>query len=353
MRLPYNRAMPHLDLLLPFALPPAALAADLRKQIKAPALATLVTRHAGVSQIALPEFARALPHEDWLARRLGLDDKPDTSPPVAAALMAAHALPPEPGLWFVLHPVHIHIARDHLVLTDPAQLDIEDAESRALFEIARPLFDEYGHALRYGDPRTWFMRADDWHALKTATPAAASGHNIDLWMPRGEGERAWRKLQNEVQMHWYGHGLNEQREARGQRTVNSLWLWGAAESGAGNEAAVDAAWNLSDWSAALAPRANRQSDNAEALLAQAAERTLLHLGQLQTPALSGDWGNWITELERLEQHWFAPLLEALRAGRLDTLALIATDDTRVLHLNITRSALRKFWRKPTLNTLLP
>ncbi|MFX8047684.1 hypothetical protein ABTK64_20425, partial [Acinetobacter baumannii] len=57
-------------------------------------------------------------------------------------------------------------------------------------------------------------------------PQRATGHNIDIWMHKGEQERAWRKFQNEIQMTWYDHPVNQAREARGLLPVNSVWLFG-------------------------------------------------------------------------------------------------------------------------------
>lgn len=348
----YNRAMPRLDILLPFALPPAELAADLRKQLDTPALATLAGRAARRHAESIDEFARALPHEAWLARRFGLPAKTDTSPPLAAVLMRKYGLDAGEGLWFILHPVHLHVARDHLVLTDRQRLELDECEARTLFDIARPLFEEYGKTLLYGDAATWFMRADEWGDLSTATPDAATGHNVDLWMPRGTGERDWRKLQNEVQMHWFMHPLNAEREARGALPVNSLWLWGAAPgeraiaSGHGALYVAGAGSRL-PWPATATP-----VHHAGELAASAGGDALLNLETLVAPALEADWGRWLEELHTLERNWFAPLLEQLRGGTCEAIGLIASGDRRLLQLDTTRASLRKFWRRPSLDSLL-
>jgi hypothetical protein len=81
--------MSHLDILLPFGLPPAEMAADLLRELKTPALATLTARTKSCSQHAFDGFSRALPHEAWLAQQFGLAQKipADSSPPIATALM--------------------------------------------------------------------------------------------------------------------------------------------------------------------------------------------------------------------------------------------------------------------------
>jgi len=352
--------MSHLDILIPFAIPPAELAPDLFREIEAPALATLLSRAksepAAHRHERFDEFARALPHESWLARRFGLLQQLERggSPPVGAQLLRAMGAAADEGIWFVLQPVHIHIARDHLVLTDPRHLMLTETESRNLFEIAKPLFDEGGRDLRYCNASTWLLRSDAWADLKTSSPDAAGGHNIDIWMPRGAGEREWRKVQNEVQMHWFQHSLNQEREERGLKPVNSLWLWGGSDAAAaGGASPYRAVFNLSPWMAAVAESAPKRLKAASVadLAAAEGEPALLALDGLAEPALSNDWAAWIDAFKRLESDWFAPLHEGLKSGKMDVLNLIVTNDSRLFRSAASRSSLRKFWIKPNLALL--
>lgn len=346
------RGMSRLDILLPFALPPAELAADLRKALRAPALATLVARARTGRALPADEpaegFHRALPHERWLAQAFRAAPDGNSSPPIAPALMRRLGAEPGAGSWFVVQPVHIHVARDHLVLVDPRQLMLPEQDARALFDIAAPLFADYGKTLHYGDASTWFVRADDWHELRTSTPDAASGHNIDIWMPRGPAERDWRKVQNEVQMHWFNHAINEAREARGLKPVNSLWLWGGAPADATLASNYTDTFNLSGWTRSLGTTASAMLPQ---ILASRPQQGLALLDALLEPALATDWSRWLDAMHALEEQWFAPLLEALRGGALDHLSLIATDDTGVAQFAVSRLSLRKFWVKPSLAPL--
>jgi hypothetical protein len=359
----YNRGMNDIDILLPFGLPPPDTARALIRECRAPALAALLAR---ASQPAPPgpqavdPFARALAHEVWLAQRFGLraasGDATDNSPPAAHAAMRALGLPAVDGHWFILQPTHIHIARDHLVLTDMRHLALDAEGARALFEAAEPLFAEAGKLLLYGSADTWFMRADDWPNLRTATPDAASGRNIDIWMPQGEGDRAWRKLQNEIQMHWFVHPLNEQREARGLKPVNSLWLWGGADNDrvqAPAAARYEAVFRLSGWMrlfGRFATAAHTDADAADVIGTPGAHGLLL-LDALTEPGLTNEWGYWLERIEALEQDWFAPLLAALRTGQLRTVRLILSGQDRIAEYAASRNTLRKFWIKPGLQRL--
>lgn len=357
----YNSGMNQLDLLLPFGLPPTDLAKDLLRQCKTPSLAKLLSRAKVLHIDELDPFARALPHEIWLTKKfLSIDFLPKNSPPVANAQMRKLGLQAESGTWFIVQPVHFHIARDHLVLTDPRQLALADEESRILFEAARPLFEETGKTLIYGDAATWFVQADDWLDLHTATPDAACGHNIDIWLPKGEAELAWRKLQNEVQMHWHMHEVNAEREARGAKTVNSLWLWGASTTPHSTQAATPAApysdtFNLQGWGAALGASGTKAHPDCRAIdVVQAQPRHgLLMIESLLAPSLAADWGTWLQTMQALDSEWFTPLLSALQGGRLQRVNLILTHNTGLAEFSISRHSLRKFWVKPNLNRLMP
>ena len=356
--------MNHLDILLPFGLPPAALAAELTRQCQTPALATLLARGKQSKSHGTPEhydpFARALPHEHWLSRQFQLklsaaheQQQRGNSPPAAVALLRRHAPEQAQGHWFIVQPAHIHIARDHLLLTDIAQLALAHEHAQALFASAQALFAEVGRPLLYLAADIWLMRADDWAGLHTSSPLAASGRNIDIWMPAGNGELAWRKLQNEVQMQWFSEAHNEARDMLGQQPVNSLWLWGGGDAAIEQAAsAYSHSVNLSGWAQALS-LANHNASDATALLAGGGTRVLLLLDALQEAAMNEDWGRWLVQLEALERLWFAPLLQALRDKQLASLSLVLSGQNQLLELSLNAASLRKFWIKPRLSRLLP
>jgi hypothetical protein len=350
--------MNQLEILIPFGLPPAQLAPDLLRELATPSLALLSARSRAerTEPEANAAFSRVLPHEAWLAQRFGLHREQDSSPPIAPLLMRALGLAAANGVWFVLQPVHIHIARDHLVLTDPRRLLLSEQESRTLFDIAQSLFREADMELAYSDPHTWFVRANQWSDLQTASPDAASGHNIDIWMPQGPQARAWRKIQNEVQMHWHAHPLNHEREARGLQAVNSIWLWGGARADATNTGKTYShTYNLSGWMRAFNPYASTLAEaaSAAAVIAARPESGLAILDALLAPALASDWASWLQQMRAFEANWFAPLQDAVKSGALDRLTLVFSDDSRIFRFIVTRASLRKFWVKPTLSTLLP
>lgn len=352
--------MNQLELLLPFGLPPPELARDLLRELKMPAFATLLAKSAHVGQQQFDAYSHTLPHERRLAQLAGLpeSDLLASSPPLATAAMRTADLNGENGFWFVLQPVNFHIARDHLVLADPSQLALSEPDARILFDLIQPLLEEAGHRPLYGDAQTWFIRADAWHELKTATPSAASGHNIDIWMPKGAHARDWRRIQNEIQMHWHDHAVNDERQMRGLKPVNSVWLWGGAAAAASDDIASDSTnvprhFRLVDAAPASSLIAGESATVSSSgdLLAYSDSDALLTIATLTEPAMAGDWARWLDQYHALEANWFAPLLEALRQDRLTQLTLTLSHNTALSSFTLTKSSLRKFWCAPSLARL--
>jgi hypothetical protein len=360
--------MAHISLVLPFALPAPEFAPDLIRALDAPALAAMLTRHVHQSVHPLEGAARVLPHELWIARALGLAQ--GLAPAFGASAMRGFKLDPGTGTWFLVSPAHIQIAHSHLMLGDVRDLGLSEADSRALFEAARPCFTDAGCTLEYGDADTWFMRADDWDELHTASPDAVVGMNLTDWMPSGPPARAFRKLQNEVQVTWFAHPANAARESRGQAAVNGFWPWAGASvatehaqrllaqaSGKPVARARVAAFEAPGWLTALAEPALRLSSLdavVDAVLDAAAgakDGLLLACGNVAAPSIAADWHGWLAQMARLEAGLFAPLHEAVARGRIKTLRLVLSHRDGHLDTTTTPMAQRKFWRRPSLERL--
>lgn len=327
--------MSHLELIIPFGIPPASLAKDLLKELHTPALAKLLACAGKPTVQEIDEFSRALSHEYWLAGQFP-PEKSANSPANSWDLMQSASQTVSSGYWFLLQPVHIHIARDHLVLTDQRRLHIDEKDARTLFAVAAESCAEMGLTLLYGDAHTWFLRADAWSDLQTATVDAACGHNIDIWMPKGEFERVWRKLQNEIQMLWFTSDVNARREMQGKKAINSVWISrgaNAPDSARKQHLAVhDLTDFTSNYSAASSPQ------------------TIL-LDHLSEAALNNDWSLWLEQMQALEQNCFVPLLASLKNKQISSLDMLMGDAHKLATFKLNAWSIRKFWLRPSLNHL--
>jgi hypothetical protein len=360
--------MAQLSLVLPFALPAPEFAADLVRALEAPSLAALLSRASGHVFRALEPTARVLPHELWIARALGLAN--GVAPGIAASAMRGYGLDPLDGTWFIVNPAHIQIAHSHLTMADMRQLDLREDEGRALFESARDCCEEAGYTLLYGAPDTWFLRADEWDDIRTSSPDAAVGMNLTDWVPAGTQARAFRKLQNEVQVSWYTHPVNAARESRGAAPVNAVWPWGAAslasehaqkliDSAGGRKLQRPAvsAYATPGWLTALAgQRLVDLAGIADTLIDDGSnnksDSRLLACGNVAAAAIAADWHAWLQEMHALEAALFAPLLAALKQGRIRQLRLVLSHRDGHLETTTSPMAQRMFWRRPTLERLI-
>ena len=338
---------------------------DLVRSMRTPSLAMLLARSRLDHGQQYDAFARALPHEQWLfsasssACDTTIDAELSNSAPIAVQALAQCEPTYNAGVWFILNPVHLHVARDHLVLTDLRRLALDDTESRQLFAVAQTVCTDYGHSIVYGDASTWFLRADAWHDLRTATPDAACGHNIDIWMPSGSGERAWRKLQNDIQMHWHDAPVNQLRQSVGKDPVNSLWLWGGAQADSPSLVPRFEPAFFSDetthYASTIAQHQHALTDIATVVATASTTgktTSLVVIDNLIAPALAEDLGEWLQRINAMEDAWFAPLLSAIRSGTLEQCRLVLTNGSSLQERVISRTTLRKFWQTPSLSALL-
>ena len=212
--------------------------------------------------------------------------------------------------------------RDRLVLVPVTRL--ARAEAEALVDTLNRHFAGL-HEFRVAQPDAWVLRTAP-AALATLSAAEMAGRDIDPQLPGGK----WPALLNEIQMALHEHPVNEAREL----PVNSVWLWGAGEL----PAKAAGPWRS----------------------VTAGEPVALGLARLagipgRAPARSaGEWlaglpaeGRHLVLLEAehalLEERWCAPLLAALKGGRIGMLSLQAPEAG--LAFEIARGDLRRFWRR--------
>ncbi|NPT59928.1 regulator [Paraburkholderia elongata] len=381
-----------LHLLLPFALPAAADASTALHDIQSQALDRLIARATLVERVIGEDFQRTLPHERWVARQFGALPSGAAAAdeaPLAPYMLRADGGDPGSATWACVQPVHVRIAHDHLVLIDPASLELSDDEASVLLAVARPLIEELGVRIEAPKPARWYLSGDDFGTLAGASPLRASGRNIEIWLPHeahsGERSRAWMKLQNEVQMAWFEHPVNEAREARGLPSVNSIWFHAqgaeqpvkspfarvlsdaAATRGLAIKAGVDVGAPPTSFAALTAASATGgASGNASGRMpggasasapanaktsANANGATLVELDPFSAPYIEQDWARWNDAFAALQTDWFEPALEALQSGQLRELGLTLCGDTGSVTLTVTRGDLRKFWRRRVLASL--
>ncbi|MGE0096908.1 MAG: hypothetical protein AB7S86_01055 [Hydrogenophaga sp.] len=189
-----------------------------------PHLAALLHRLQVVSRTVCAPDTPSMPYELVLARLLGLPSEPGRIP---WAAFETRTLGEACG-W--IKPCHLQVGGDQVRLGDAALLGLEEAESRTLLAAAAPYFAEDGMRLTYAAPGAWLVVGEPLRGLTTWSVDRLAGRQLSpgvLQLTTGPFGPLWQRLQNEMQMLFYTHGVNDERTRRGQLPVNAIWLTGA------------------------------------------------------------------------------------------------------------------------------
>lgn len=333
----------HCHLLIPSLFPPPALTPenDPLHRAQAPALQILLAR-------ASTSRSKASELDEWLCEAFGVSRQQDY--PLAPLSAAADGMDAGTGYWLRADPVHLAVERDQLILTESSTFSLGQAESDQMIATLNQHFSLDGLHFCASHPLRWYLRLEQAPAIATTALYQVAGHNIHSHLPRGPEELRWRALINEVQMLLFEHPVNVAREGRGMAPINSVWPWGGGTLPAALNCPFDQVWANDALAIGLAMASKTPHQalpaNAEDWLFQALPgKHLLVLDSLRPAACYGTPQAWKERLAQLEQHWFAPLLQALRKGTIE-LTLHAPAPQGTLDFNLSRSSLWKLWRRP-------
>ena len=269
-----NRTM---HLLVPFASDTSEACRQVLGDLQLPHLSRLLTELSctGRDDAAADTFSP--PHERALAAIRGWQGS-DGAWPFAAQAAFTDGVDVGEQPWGLLTPAHWQLGRDRIVMLDPAALQLDEDESRTLFDALRGLFESDGFTTAWGAADRWYVGHAGLEGVATASVDRVVGRNVDDWLGAAPAQRAasrhaagpqgrsaagsshmpstLRRLQSEAQIVLYTHPVNEARESRGVLPVNSFWLSGCGRLQPGGDAAaptVDAslrpALMATDWAA--------------------------------------------------------------------------------------------------------
>ncbi|MEO6363208.1 MAG: hypothetical protein ABIO71_08270 [Caldimonas sp.] len=288
-----------MHLLVPFASDGSPACQHVLADLALPHLERLLVAFDAVGRDEGDALSLSPPHERALAAAWGWSGSDGTLPFAARTaaideVLAAPAAGAPPLAWALLTPAHWQLGRDHVTVIDPAELALDEAESKALFESVRGLLESEGFVARWGHAGRWYAARADLDGIATASLDRVIGRSLDSWLRPPHGDttgqaatrRLLRRLQSEAQLVLHEHPVNEAREERGALAVNSFWLSGCGQLQPTNEAAtptVDAS--------------------------------------LRRALLAGDWAAWADAWHALDSGAIASLMASAQAGGTAALTL--------------------------------
>ncbi len=301
---------------------------------------------------------RELAHETWLREFFGVD--PAASIGAYAGWSAdERALSAED---LIVRPVHLQLARDHIVLAPPRAATLDSSEAGALRAIVNEHFASRGIGIDQLGAGRWRLRCETPLRLRTWSSALASGRDIFDYLPDGEDTWLWRRLHDEIQMLWHDHPVNAAREARGESAINGLWIEGRStpltSAGAPYSQVLAqtpivaglaraAGLAVRQWTPATGAT-DRGHEELASVLAQA-QPVLVELALWEQDTATADSRGLATGWSALAAALAPALSKTPRTRRLE---LVLTGRERIVRLGWSPADLWKFWRRFDANRLL-
>lgn len=328
----------HLTLLIPELIWPEPGDTETFAALHCPALGTLLGRgrFARRGSDASNTFDAAVTDSFGLA----------ADAPVAALRLLGDDHTPGDEAWACADPVHLRFHQERLVLADGTAIGIEAGEADALVGELNRYFADLGEFRRTA-PDRWYLRLATDVAFSAQPLSAMAGRRVDRQLPEDAGTAWLRKLLNEAQMVLHGHPANEARADAGRMTINSLWLWGPGRLPAAGTRHFDRVFAAHPLVRGLALHEEARLDDVPAgfadLPASDEKETLIVIDDLLDAVQYEDGAAWAKRLGELDARWFAPLLPAIRSGRV-TLTLRSSTIYGLLEWQVGRGDLWRFWR---------
>jgi hypothetical protein len=273
----------------------------------------------------------------WLASELGPSGLAEV--PVAQVAGRAFVRAEEAGTAWLATPVHLSARLDHVRLVDRGLLSLTAEERVALCdEFARQFGPEY--RLHAGAGRQLLLTGISAISAPTVDPARMLDADVATALPRGKEADELRRLGAEIEMWLHASELNAARERARAPGISALWLWGGGPVTPVPAATrATGAVSLRGGDSFLAGLAHFA--NAGTPLAAPERYAALDAGDAhQVVELAPMSGAPQESLPSLDEHWFVPAREALAAGTLSSLDVVANDTC----FRITSRMSWRFWR---------
>ena len=129
------------------------------------------------------------------------------------------------NLYFA-DPAYQQIDMNNATLTAPDSLALKADEADALVATLNQHFAADGLRFEQKQSQRWYCLFEQPLDIHTTPLSAAIGRDVAECKPTGEHARRWRSKLAEIEMLFFEHPVNHDRQMRGLLPVNTLWLHG-------------------------------------------------------------------------------------------------------------------------------
>ena len=324
----------NLDVLIPSLLLPASTHTQFSPP-SVPVLEKLLAR-------ADRQVDAALAEPSWLFKRWGVV----TGAPLAAVLAEYDGLDSTNDGWMFAEPIHLVADRDRLTMFTSHFLELNSVETAAFISALNVHFADRNLQFYAPTIERWYVRCGSAEIPETTPPNFARTGSLIDFQPKSRGAISWRAVQNEAQMLFFSHALNDARQLDGKVAASGVWFWGGGISPTLKKPAYDRVVTNSPLATQLAKKTGidvQPLSWGSMRLAQG--NVLLVLDSCAELADRGEFSMLGKEVERLDHEWFLPISQALANGGIERLTLLVPDAESIQSFHITRrNQLLRFWR---------
>ena len=194
----------------------------------------------------LPSTAHSASHETAWAQALGWNVSDGLVPLAAWAAHTQGLTCPAQHGWAFIDAVNWHISQAQVDLTVPKPITASESDA-LLLAMQAFLADDDIH-LHPWQPGRWLAHSPLFHHLPSVSLDRVNGQRIDAWFAHDSLAhqqpvlRQLRRLQNEIQMLFYTHAVNDKRDI----ALNSIWFSGTGDLAKDPDASTPPAVVLND-----------------------------------------------------------------------------------------------------------
>ena len=277
-----------------------------------------------------------------LAERWGM------KPPYPAAAIFAQwdGFATGDSAWMFAEPVNLAPEQDWLKLAPARLLDVTADESAQLVGALNQHFSADGVHFSNREPGRWYVQCARKEIPDTTAVDAARLDPLIESQPVSKGAINWRALQNEAQMLFHVHPVNQSREAAGKPMINGIWFWGGGIAPVLTKPDIDFLFADTPPVLQLAKQTGIKTFPLDSSALKGLQgHALVVIDELSNLARDFDLLGWVGAVERLNQYWFAPISKLLSQGTIARLSIHATSSGQEQIFTLTRQQLLlRFWR---------
>lgn len=246
--------------------------------------------------------------------------------------------------WLRADPVHLQAGSHDLGLIDAQQLNITFEEAGEFTEQINNLSDGTWE-IDAPHPQRWYIKTNQRLSIKTHPLAHVVGYEIGNYFPTGADHEYWISLVNEIQMLLHHSSINRKRETRGERPVNSIWLWGEGQIGIVPDAQWTKVWSDEEVALGFAHLAKvaysaLPSDPESCFDEFQSNGNYLLVFSKGYYQVQYGLSDWRVLAKTFDQTWLASLLPRVANSQIKKLKLIIPSQAT---LNLSNRGLNHFW----------